>query len=1003
MQAKHGIQGPETYEPPPSPLQCSDLSSNESSNESLHEQAPRPFPSDSVPSHPPSREGSPGANHDIDIDIPIFDSDHIPPGSYVEGLTRNSPPRDDALDEHIPPHVPRPDPPGVTEGVTRVYHTKLNGQICDEDGNDIPSDTLAPPRNSNQGPNDWTPYIADFLYRRNQMSAGDINCLLTLWAASLSAHNGKPPFANTAQMYSAIDSTPLGNTPWQSFSLQYNGIRSEGNIVSWQEADYDVWFRNPRTLVHGILSNPDFKSDFDLAPLQERTPDGTHRFCDFMSGNWAWRQATIIAEDPETHGSVFCPIILGSDKTTVSVATGHNKYWPIYLSIGNIHNNIRRAHRNGVVLLGFFAIPKTTHEFRDDPKFRRFRRQLLHSSLAKILEPLRPGMTTPEVVRFPDDHFRKVIYGLGPYIADYPEQALLACVVQGWCARCTAPANDLDFGQQILEQTLQKPVPRSQAHTEILVEEFELGVLWDEYGLVGDIVPFTHYFPRADINELLSPDLLHQLIKGAFKDHLVTWVNEYIEAKYPASQAQKILDDIDWRIALAPPFAGLRHFPEGRNFKQWTGDDSKALMKVYLPAIQGHIPDEMVQAMCAFLEFCYIARRDIHDTRSLGALDDALKRFHRHREIFWEVGVRIKGFNLPRQHSLVHYTKLIRAYGAPNGLCSSITESKHIKAVKEPWRRSNQFDVLSQMLLTNQRLDKLAAARAHAYYRFWAKYLVRFPIKYCLNPLDLLVNRTSLLGNGAGSGNGNIKEDEDNDDADIAGPTVEAHVDLSKVPLRKVYPDDIAAELAQPDFPRLIRKFIYDQEHLDSTSDSDIMSISSTAHPTFYRKITVYPSAIATFQAPSNISGTGGMRCERIRAVTSWRKGAGRYDTVFVNADSAVEGMRGLYVARVRLFFSFSFEGVHYPCALVNWFSCKDDSPDDSTGMWIVEPYARGGDPSSNIIHLDTILRAAHLLPVFGSERVSRTLSCTDTLDTFSSFYVNKYTSHLELEAAAGL
>ncbi len=66
----------------------------------------------------------------------------------------------------------------------------------------------------------------------------------------------------------------------------------------------------------------------------------------------------IIAEDPETHSSVFCPIILGSDKTTVSVATGHNKYWPIYLSIGNIHNNVRRAHRNSVVLLGFFAIPK---------------------------------------------------------------------------------------------------------------------------------------------------------------------------------------------------------------------------------------------------------------------------------------------------------------------------------------------------------------------------------------------------------------------------------------------------------------------------------------------------------------------------------------------------------------------------------------------------------------------------------------------------------------------
>src|SRR5882762_7471611 len=34
------------------------------------------------------------------------------------------------------------------------------------------------------------------------------------------------------------------------------------------------------------------------------------------------------------------------------------------------------------------------------------------------------------------------------------------------------------------------------------------------------------------------------------------------------------------RIALVAPFSGLRHFPEGQGFKQWTGDDSKALMKV---------------------------------------------------------------------------------------------------------------------------------------------------------------------------------------------------------------------------------------------------------------------------------------------------------------------------------------------------------------------------------------------------------------------------------------
>jgi hypothetical protein len=118
----------------------------------------------------------------------------------------------------------------------------------------------------------------------------------------------------------------------------------------------------------------------------------------------------------------------------------------------------------------------------------------------------------------------------------------------------------------------------------------------------------------------------------------------------------------------------------------------------------------MIRTLRAFFEFCYIARRDVIDTKSLAELEEALDRFHQCSTIFVETGVRT-GFNVPRQHFLRHYPALIRAYGAPNGLCSSITESKHIKAVKKPWRRSSRYKALGQMLLTNQRLDKLAASR----------------------------------------------------------------------------------------------------------------------------------------------------------------------------------------------------------------------------------------------------------------------------------------------------
>ena len=56
---------------------------------------------------------------------------------------------------------------------------------------------------------------------------------------------------------------------------------------------------------------------------------------------------------------MFVPVVMGSDKTTVSVATGHNEYYPLYASVGNVQNHVRRAHRNAVAIIGFLAIPKS--------------------------------------------------------------------------------------------------------------------------------------------------------------------------------------------------------------------------------------------------------------------------------------------------------------------------------------------------------------------------------------------------------------------------------------------------------------------------------------------------------------------------------------------------------------------------------------------------------------------------------------------------------------------
>ncbi|KAF9486187.1 hypothetical protein BDN70DRAFT_846650 [Pholiota conissans] len=146
------------------------------------------------------------------------------------------------------------------------------------------------------------------------------------------------------------------------------------------------------------------------------------------------------------------------------------------------------------------------------------------------------------------------------------------------------------------------------------------------------------------------------------------------------------------------------------------------------------------------------------------------------------------------------------------------------------------------------------------------------------------------------------------------------------------------------------------------------------------------------------------MRHERIRSVSSWYGGAPRRDCIFVGNTDAVdaEGFANLHVARVFLFFSFKHDDITYPCALVQWFSAVGDRPDEETGMWIVEPDLRGNRRSLEVIHLDTILRGAHLMPVAGSGFLptDRRFDFSKSLDSFYSFYVNKYIDYHAHEVA---
>jgi len=192
----------------------------------------------------------------------------------------------------------------------------------------------------------------------------------------------------------------------------------------------------------------------------------------------------------------------------------------------------------------------------------------------------------------------------------------------------------------------------------------------------------------------------------------------------------------------------------------------------------------------------------------------------------------------------------------------------------------------------------------------------------------------------------------------------------------------------------MIQRFLYDQLNPDAEIPGDRADLR--ACPVFHRKVRVFHSATTTFCAPSNQSGVGGMRREIIRATPSWQGGHPRYDCIFVaKGGTDTEGFRSVMVGRVRLFFSCVHAGHCYSCALVDWFVPIAEEPDELTGMWVVAPEVdNDGRRVQSVISLDSVVRGAHLIGVYGNGLLPVDLHFSESLDAFKAYYVNKYIDH---------
>src|SRR3954470_11304824 len=85
---------------------------------------------------------------------------------------------------------------------------------------------------------------------------------------------------------------------------------------------------------------------------------------------------------------------------------------------------------------------------------------------------------------------------------------------------------------------------------------------------------------RCNIYTTIMSDILHQIKIGVWS-HLMNWFEHLIRHIYNAQEANIYLDELDKRIALVPPFPGIKRFPKGiSNLKYITAGENAHIMKV---------------------------------------------------------------------------------------------------------------------------------------------------------------------------------------------------------------------------------------------------------------------------------------------------------------------------------------------------------------------------------------------------------------------------------------
>ncbi|KAG9079843.1 hypothetical protein FRC06_007392 [Ceratobasidium sp. 370] len=313
---------------------------------------------------------------------------------------------------------------------------------------------------------------------------------------------GKGYWRNNRKLIQEIDRLPSG-PKWTPETITVG----EGNY----ETKHIVFRRDIIGVIKDLMSDPRFKRFMRYAP--ERHWTSHERECrvygEMWSGNWWWRMQYLICDPNGT----IAPIIIASDTTMLSTMSGGQQAYPVYLTLGNISKNIqRKASKRATVVIGYLLVGS----------FKDVGNKMLRLQLR----------------------------------GNWPEQNDVSCTVRSGCPICLQMFHGRGSGKMDVPMRNQEDTVaafQAYASTNNKAELSELNLKpW---------MPFWMDLLHVDFPSCITPNILHQLHKGVFKDYIVEWTEELLGEQ-----------TLDGRFMAMPQAKNLHHFKKGiMGVQQWTG------------------------------------------------------------------------------------------------------------------------------------------------------------------------------------------------------------------------------------------------------------------------------------------------------------------------------------------------------------------------------------------------------------------------------------------------